>query len=302
MGIVNTGALLSPPLGGIIYAKAGVIAVIITILPFLALPFFLQLLVVEKGSQPEHTDDSGSASPARPGDSEGSRLLSTDNGDFQTRSTIIQRVPILLCFLRPSFLAAISLSAVQATFVGAFDAILPVQITQQFHYTSLKIGLLFLPLGLARLTFSPFGGWATDRFGAKVVAVVGNLFLMPVLILFRECRGDSTHSVVIFCFLLALIGIGMATMGTPSFVESAGEARRVEKESPGLFPNGPMQSLSGINMLAFNSGLTLGPTIAGLLVDSIGYDNMLIVLAGLAGITAIISFVWLGGKPACIAG
>lgn len=47
----------------------------------------------------------------------------------------------------------------------------------------------------------------------------------------------------------------------------------------------------------FSAGLTVGPLLSGALRDKIGYGNMNLALAGLALITAVLSFIYVGGPP-----
>jgi predicted MFS family arabinose efflux permease len=61
--------------------------------------------------------------------------------------------------------------------------------------------------------------------------------------------------------------------------------------------DGPYAQLYAINSMVFSAGLTLGPLIAGVLKDSIGYGNMNAVVAGLCGVVSVLSWVFLGGKP-----
>lgn len=49
--------------------------------------------------------------------------------------------------------------------------------------------------------------------------------------------------------------------------------------------------------MVFSLGLTLGPEIAGEVKEAIGYGNMNIVLAAICAVTAVLSFVYMGGKP-----
>jgi cyanate permease len=46
--------------------------------------------------------------------------------------------------------------------------------------------------------------------------------------------------------------------------------------------------------MVFSGGLTLGPLLAGYLKDKIGYGNMNAVLAGLCGLTAILTGIFMG--------
>ena len=55
--------------------------------------------------------------------------------------------------------------------------------------------------------------------------------------------------------------------------------------------------LYGLNSMIFSLGLTLGPLVAGSLRDSIGYGDMNAVVAAICFVTAVVCWVWMGGKP-----
>ena len=60
---------------------------------------------------------------------------------------------------------------------------------------------------------------------------------------------------------------------------------------------GPYAQLYSFNSLVFSLGLTVGPILAGALRDAIGYGNMNLVIACISGVTALLSLLYIGGKP-----
>jgi MFS family permease len=73
---------------------------------------------------------------------------------------------------------------------------------------------------------------------------------------------------------------------------------KYHKANPGFFgENGPYAQLYGINSMFFCAGLAVGPLIAGYLKDSIGYGNMNAVIAAISGVTAVVSWLFIGGRP-----
>ena len=74
--------------------------------------------------------------------------------------------------------------------------------------------------------------------------------------------------------------------------------QKYHKANPELFPEaGPYGQLYGVNCVCFSAGLTVGPLIAGSLRTAIGYGNMNAVVSAICLLTAIVCFVWLGGRP-----
>ena len=213
----------------------------------------------------------------------------------------IRSSPILYCLKDPRLLTAFLLAFVQATLLATFDATIPTEAQELFSFDSLKAGLLFVPLVLPYLVLGPLAGWTVDRYGPKPAAVIGLGYLVPVLILLRLVRSGGKSQIIVYCALLALCGLGMGVIGSPSLVEASYVVGMYDKSNPDFFgANGPYAQLYGITNMVFCSGLTVGPLIAGLLKDAIGYGNMNLVLACLCSLTAILSLIYVGGKPAIL--
>ena len=121
----------------------------------------------------------------------------------------------------------------------------------------------------------PLAGWLVDKKGPKPAAVLGFGYLVPTLILLRLVRPGGTKQIAIYCALLALNGIGMAVIGSPSIVEASYVVQKYDEANPEFFgANGPYAQLYGLNSMVFSAGLTLGPIVSGALKDAIGYGNM----------------------------
>ena len=76
------------------------------------------------------------------------------------------------------------------------------------------IGVIFLAPSLLSMVLSPVSGVMTDRFGARLLLIMGVLTLMTAFFIGANLRADSHWSVP--AVLLALIGIGSAFFNTPS--------------------------------------------------------------------------------------
>lgn len=210
----------------------------------------------------------------------------------------IRFFPLLYCLSDPRLLVALLLAFVQATLLSTFDATVPTIATSYFGFDSLSSGLLFIALVLPYLVLGPIAGWAVDRYGTKPASVLGFGYLVPVLVLLRLTAQGGKSEVVKYCALLALCGVGLAVISSPSIVEASTVVEMYQKANPDFFgANGPYAQLYGINSMVFSAGLTLGPLVAGGLKDTIGYGDMNAVIAALCGITAVLSFVFVGGKP-----
>ncbi|KAI1464889.1 MFS general substrate transporter [Daldinia caldariorum] len=328
---VSVGALMGPVIGGVLYEKTGYSGVFGVAAGVLGLDFLMRLLVVEKkiaakynvglGPDPQieehdaHGDHEATQDPAQIEDAsdreeitERDSLLPNkkraDDDTYKVRqepNRIVRAFPILICFRNPRLLVGLSLAFVQACLLAVFDATIPTEAQSLFNFTSLQAGLLFIALDVTYLILGPIAGYAVDRYGTKIPAVVGFGYLVPTLILLRlpsDSILSGTNNVILYCALLALNGVGLAFIGPPSVVESSNIVEKFNQANPGFFGvNGPYAQLYGFNSLFFCVGLTIGPILAGALRNSMGYGNMNLIFAIISAVTAILSFIVIGGKP-----
>ena len=279
----------------------------------LAVDFIMRILIIEKKTAAKYEDEEGEASnghasgPEQDADDEHEEteedplIRKEESQEYKIppdQPRPIRSFPILYCLKDPRLLTALLLAFVQATLLATFDATVPTEAQELFDFDSLKAGLLFIALVLPYLVVGPVAGWTVDRFGPKPAAVIGFGYLVPVLILLRLVRPGGKSQIIVYCALLALCGIGLGVIGSPSIVEASFVVGKYDKSNPDLFaPNGPYAQLYGINSMVFSLGLTVGPLIGGSLKDSIGYGNMNMVVAAVCLLTAILSTIYVGGKP-----
>lgn len=294
----------------------------------LIVDFVMRVLVIEKkvaarydihdpeiSGQTDVSNDADSNEHARIGDGDEERpqtelspLLSNGKNENDTFAVppeselawIFRKAPILYPLTHsPSLIIAFLTAGVQAMLIGSFDATVPTHAGELFGFDSLKTGLLFIPLGITSIVIGPLAGWAVDRYGVKLLAVTGFALLVPFLTLLRLPQPDPLVGQSIFYgALLGLCGIGLAVIDAPSIVESGTVIDRYHKRNPGFFgEQGPYAQLYGYNGMIFSAGLAIGPVLAGSLKESIGYGNMAAVLAAVAGVSSVLCFLYLGGKP-----
>ncbi|KAI1475890.1 MFS general substrate transporter [Daldinia eschscholtzii] len=328
---ISVGELMAPVIGGVLYEKTGYSGVFGVAAGVLGLDFLMRLLVVEKKTAAKYDVDLGLDShneehgahednEATRGDAEVEGASNSeeiterdalipnkkleDNDIYKIRhepNKIVRAFPILICFRSPRLLAGLGLAFVQASLLAMFDATIPTEAQSLFGFTSLQAGLLFIALDVPYLILGPVAGWAVDRYGTKLAAVVGFGYLVPTLILLRLPSDNilpGKSNIILYCALLALNGVGLAVIGSPSVVEASDVVGKFNQANPGFFGvNGPYAQLYGFNSLFFCAGLTIGPVVAGALRDGIGYGNMNLVFALISTITATLSFFTVGGKP-----
>ncbi|KAL8645484.1 MAG: hypothetical protein Q9226_007280 [Calogaya cf. arnoldii] len=313
-GFISIGELAAPVLGGVIYKKAGYPGVFGIGFAILAIDFIMRILLIEKktaakwqekdnGTEDDSEQQDGGTATGEDGDdNEEEPLLRKKEEDSYKvpdgQSKVVRGYPILYVLKDPRLLTALLLAFNQATLLATFDATIPTEAEELFRFDSLKSGLLFIALVLPYLITGPIAGWLVDRYGPKPAAVVGFGYLVPVLILLRLAHPGGTSAIVTYCALLSLCGLGMGIIGSPSIVEASYVVSQYDKANPQFFgEQGPYAQLYGINSMVFSFGLTVGPLISGLLRDRIGYGNMNAVVAMLCLVTALLSVVYIGGKP-----
>ncbi|KAF2744216.1 MFS general substrate transporter [Sporormia fimetaria CBS 119925] len=303
-GICSVATLFSPLVGGITYAKSGVMGVFGLGVSVITLDLIMRLLMVEK------KDTAASADPESSGPNETTSLLSrTDTFSSDPKyllpdpqHPLTKTFPILLLFQDRGLLTAFLMGFIQATLLGAFDATIPVVASLRYKFDSFKAGLLFFPLGASQFIFAPIFGWCTDRWGAKPLSIFGFAFLVPVLALLR-LPGDLSSQipvdsqVALYASLLALNGVGLAGISSANIVECGTVLEKYWKANERLFKGrAPYAELYGINNVVFSAGLMVGPMLSGVLTELVGYGNMNAVLAGICGIMAVLIVLFVDAR------
>lgn len=322
---ISVGGFAAPTIGGVVYRKAGENGVLGVSIGIIAIDLIMRLLVIEKKvakkydekdpSYTSHEEDNDNDDSNEDGEpTEGSPLLGSKSEDEDPRYVlappedqpwILRHIPILLCFKHPSLWMAFLIALTQALFLSSFDATIPTHASSLYGFDSLKSGLLFLPLGILDLVMGPLAGWATDKYGTKPLAVAGYTWLVPAFILLRlpAMLSPQSKSVAVYCVLLSICGVGLATIGAPSIVEAGSVVDKYYKRNPRNFPEGgPYAQLYGFNSMIFSAGLALGPVLTGGLRESLGYGNANAVLAGISGCVAVSCYFLLAGKPRMLGG
>lgn len=228
MSSSSFGLIVSPLLGGVVYAKAGYMAVFAMAMALIGFDILMRLCMIEKKTaeryQPtadlhqqngfygtftedepnERQQKSVSAESQRPvSDSEYAPLLS--EVAFEMASKQARMPTILILLSTPRLLAAIYGIFVNFSILTGFDGVLTLYVKEIFGFNSLTAGLLFLCLAIPQMT-GPLVGNLTDRLGPRWIAVAGCFGSAPPLILLRLVDHDSLKQMIILCVLLTICG------------------------------------------------------------------------------------------------
>lgn len=97
---------------------------------------------------------------------------------------------------------------------GLVTFIVPFYLQGVLRLSPTFMGIIFLAPSVLSMVLSPVSGAMTDRFGARVLLILGVLTLMTAFFIGAHLRVDSHW--ILPALLLALIGIGSAFFNTPS--------------------------------------------------------------------------------------
>lgn len=221
----------------------------------------------------------------------------------QDQSRVMKAYHILHCFKDGGMLTSNWITLIQATLVGSLDATVPTVAEEYYGFNSLQTGLLFIPVVLPMLVIGPVAGWITDRQGSRIIAIGGFGLLGPLLMLLRAVHPGGLDQILIYCLLLTLCGTCLATTNPPALVESTLVVEKYHKANPEVFgPNGPYAQISSVTGFMYNAGSALGPLLAGVLKDAVGYGNMNLATGALSLLTALLAFFYIEGKSPDTAG
>lgn len=282
MSCNNIGMIISPMLGGIVYDKAGKLAVFAIMISLGTFDIILRILmnepprktstkavIIDAAASAETLEEkpktqiSITVTSDHPG--KDSDIASTSS--ISTTPPQQARLPGILTLLRsPRLLAAMYGIFINECLVASLCSTLPLFVHNTFSWTALPAGLLFLCIAIPAFG-GPVAGWLSDRFGARWVAAGGFCSTAPLLVLLRFVDHDSLTQKVLLCVLITLVGAGLVFFLSPLGAECSFVAEHVS-ETTGLDLYASSFSLMNCSLAA--AGL-LGPLAAGGLTDSAGW-------------------------------
>ena len=226
MSSASVGFIISPLLGGVVYAKAGYLYVFAMALGLIVIDILMRLIMIEKktalkyslsderateasdqdtlvdSTTREHGHSNGTTSLSKSDNaSENTPLLSTMPGQKKR-----QKPTILVLLSIPRILAAMYGIFINVSILAAFDGVLPLYVRGIFHWDSFAAGLIFFCLAIPELS-GPLVGTLSDKVGPRWVAVAGCSLVAPPLVLLRLVTRDTLEQKILLCCLLACCGM-----------------------------------------------------------------------------------------------
>jgi MFS family permease len=151
-------------------------------------------------------------------------------------------------------MAAISLVVVSSCYVLT-GFLLPFYLQEVLHLSPSFIGLLFMVPAAITLSIAPLSGYLSDRFGPRLPATVGVVFLFVAFFIGSFLRPDSHWLVPTL-----MIAFGGITNGLFNPANSVSMISLMPKEHRGF--------ASSVNHVAFGLGSVLGVTLGGVLMSA----------------------------------
>ncbi|KAH6683125.1 MFS transporter-like protein [Halenospora varia] len=313
---MSLGVLIAPLLGGVVYNKCGYYSVYFMAFGLIALDIILRLALIEKKIARQWEDDetvcsgrnSGVLGAAENSDQEISpQEISDEKGATETDTPENPEIhsdmtykrsklpPVVTLLTSRRLLTALCGCIVQGSLMTAFDSVIPLFVQRVFHWNSIGAGLIFLAVMVPSFA-SPLVGWASDKYGPRWLTVGGFIFAIPFWVLLRLVTYDSIGQKVLFCALLALIGVGLTLVMPPLMAEITYVVEAKEKERPGRFGStGAYAQAYGLFISAFAAGTLIGPIWSGYVEVSAGWVTMTWTLGLLSFAGAVPCLIWTGG-------
>jgi MFS family permease len=316
---MSLGVLIAPVLGGVVYEKAGYYAVYYVALGLIILDIVLRLALVEKkiarqwGVEERVEEESvedrvgGAAITTLDHPSDGSNNLDEKGEEvFESQTPTPEQAvaatqphsklpPVLTLLASRRLLAALWGMVVQGSLMTAFDSVVPLYVQETFGWTSTGAGLVFLAVIIPGF-IAPVVGWASDRYGPRWLCFGGFMFAIPFWILLILVDHNSLKQKVLFCALLALIGLSLAVVMPPLMAEITYVVEAKEKATPGRYGvNGAYAQAYGLFVTAFAAGSLIGPVWAGYVRDAAGWGTMSWSLGLFCFAGAVPCLIWTGG-------
>ncbi|KAA8904567.1 major facilitator superfamily domain-containing protein [Sphaerosporella brunnea] len=283
MGIVamsmSLGIFLAPLLGGVVYENGGYFAVFAMAFSFIGVDIILRIIVIEKKTAKLYADPEEVVSGDPVSNGQSLDPAQATPAASQRWTEKLPPIVTLLCY--PRLLSALWGTLMQAVLSTSFETTVPMYIKDNFGFGPTGAGLVFLPIIIPSF-LGPLVGKMSDRYGPRLVATAGFIFLVPFLIMLRLPGKHTLNQVVFFCALLALCGTGLAGVMPPVMAEITNVVRDLEAKKPGRFgKNGAFAQAYSLCNIAFAGGSLVGPLLAGFLKENVGWNAVTLVLGKL---------------------
>ena len=171
---------------------------------------------------------------------------------------------------------------------GAFLFMMSLYLQGERHYSAVHTGLIYLPIAIGALIFSPLSGRLVGRFGARPSLVASGVMLTAAAILLTRLTASTPVWVLIVIF--AVFGVGFAMVNAPVTTAAVSGMPRDRAGAASATASTSRQvgvslgvalcgSLAGGAVAAPNAGFTAGATPLWLACAGFGAVVLILGLA-----------------------
>lgn len=134
-------------------------------------------------------------------------------------------------------------------------------------------------------------GRLCDRFGVRIMTVLGFAMYTPPLVCLQFVTQDSMSHKVLLVALMALCGLAPSIAQPALYVESQIVLEEMEMRIPGVFgEQGAVSQAFALQTMANYAGLSVGPIIGEKMLSRYGWKPMAWTLGAVAGVTILPMF------------
>lgn len=197
LSAMSFGVLAGPPIGSLVYS-INYIAVVSLMAGVAMVDIVLRLVMIEKGR-------ARALKGAVFGCTERTQLLDeTPTSKIKPACPGIRKTLSLLS--NPGIATALYGVFVHFVIICSFDGVLPIYLAQTFQWSSLKVGLCFLAIGIPNVILGPLAGKLSDTIGPRWLACGGCVLTAVPMILLQLVHEKTEGQILLLFFLLALLG------------------------------------------------------------------------------------------------
>ncbi|QSZ34534.1 hypothetical protein DSL72_006128 [Monilinia vaccinii-corymbosi] len=279
---LNIGMLISPTIGGIMYAQFGYASLFIVMFTLIAIDIVMRLFMIEKkvAARLKKDDDVAGDSqtygtfersideavferqnPAMSSSSDAASEALLGNNQDQAPGADGQKHPIALVTLLKSPRIWADLYGVWVTvfLLASFDAALPIFVERKFNWDSTGAGLIFLTITFP-IFLAPIAGRLSDVWPSRWLTASFFIVSAVFTVLLVLIKRNSTDQIVGLCILLTLYGIARVFGSSPLGADLSRAVAAMEKETPGIFgKTGASGQVFSLYTSASAAGVLAGP-------------------------------------------
>lgn len=242
-GLSGIGMIIGPAAGGFLYQAGGYFLPFVTLGGTLMLGFVFSALILPKSRSTELTDN--------------------------------QSLGIWRLLKHPGFYVHLSLFIFGFMLVGFNEATLGHHL-EQFHLKEFQTGLVFTVPAILYALGTPFWGHIADKINKKAILCLIGISFCSIGFLLIGPVGFLKLKSTLWMIIVALVlqGIGFGGILLPAFLLCISDTIKIgypdETSTYGM--------ISGIYSSSSALGAFIGPSVGGIMIDTIGYINGTLII------------------------